>query len=93
MHQTVAPQPRLPGKGFGDDQQAVVPAAAAGAGVAGAGVARMAGRIVDQLNLLRTQRGESLADEPGDAGSIAADECVAAHAGSTLRKGLTVTPA
>ncbi len=88
MHQTVAPQPRLPGKGFGDDQQAVVPAAAAGAGVA-----RMAGRIVDQLNLLRTQRGESLADEPGDAGSIAADECVAAHAGSTLRKGLTVTPA
>jgi len=88
MHQAVTPQPRLPGKGFGDDQQAVVPAAALGAGMA-----RMASRIVDQLELLRAQGSESLADEPGDAGSIAADECVATHAGSTLRKGLTVTPA
>lgn len=82
MHEAVTPQPRLPGKGCGDDQQAVVPAAAPGAGMA-----RMASRIVDQLESLRAQGSESLADEPGHAFSVAA------HAGSTLRKGLTVTPA
>jgi len=33
MHEAVPSQPRLSGKGFGDDQQVVVPAAAPGAGV------------------------------------------------------------
>lgn len=88
MHEAVTSQPWLSGKGFGDDQHAVVPAAAPGAGVTG-----VPGRVVDQLELGRRQGRKALADQPDDIRRVADDGCRVAHAGSTFLKGLTLTAA
>ena len=88
MHEAVTSQPRLSGKGFGDDQQAVVPAAAPGAGVTG-----VPGRIVDQLEAGRRQCRKALADQPDDIRRVTNDGCRVAHAGRTFLNGLTVTSA
>ena len=87
MNQAVATQPCLPGKNLRDDQQAVMPAAAADAGVTG--VFR---RIVDQFETNRRQGGESLANDCAKVGRFGAGRGIT-HAGSTFLNGLTLTVA
>ena len=85
VHQAVAGQRGFAGKACGDDVQALM-AAAAGAGVAG-----MLRGVIDQFDTFCIQRGEPGADERFDLGER--QGAGAAHAGKTLRKGLTVTRA
>lgn len=87
MNQAVTAQPCLPGKSLRHDQQAVMSATVAGAGVTG--VFR---RIVDQFETDRRQGGESLADDCAKVDRFGAGRRVT-HAGNTFLNGLTLTVA
>ena len=85
MDQAVTSEARLTGEGVGDDQQAIVPAAALGAGVAG-----VPGGIVDQLQADRCEHRQALLNDRRDGGR-AAGGGRRVHAGSTFLNGLTLT--
>ena len=76
---------RLTGKSGRDDLQAIVPAATAGACMAG-----VPGRVVDQFQTDRRQNCEPLLNDRGDVCSIHRGRGIT-HAGSTFLNGLTIT--
>ena len=83
MHKPMSGQRGFAGKRLGDDMQAVVATAAC---------SRMAGvlvRVIDQFDAYGLKGGETRVDQRLDFGE--GQGAVLAHAGKTLRKGLTVT--
>ena len=85
MDEPVACQRRFSAKTFGDDEQAVVAAAATGTGVAG-----VLCRVVDQFDAQRREAGQALAQRGFKVGpTMIADSL--RHAGMVCLNGLTET--